>query len=292
MGRYQRTSPKFWQDPKVRGWGDREKLLAQYLLTCQHRSTEGLFWMPKAYAAADLGWTIEGVSKALTTLSDAEFVAYDEPTETLIIRKALKYEAPAGEKQIAGAIARLADVPPSPLFALLRAAAGTYAPDFADALDKASIDGVLKDHARASEGVSEGYPPSNSTSNSISTSETPPDPDGSEDEPPPDEKKIAESFEEFWRTYPKRDGKKVGRAKTLSLWRRLSWEERRRAYIGARNLANSERMPKDPERFIRRDTAGAFPFDDWQEAAQSPTALAARRYLSEPDENGIRKVRT
>ena len=97
MARYQRTSPKFWQDPKVRGWGDREKLLAQYLMTCQHRSTEGLIWLPKAYIAADLGWGIEGVSKALATLSDAEFVAYDEPTETLIIRKALKYEAPAGE---------------------------------------------------------------------------------------------------------------------------------------------------------------------------------------------------
>jgi hypothetical protein len=77
----------------------------------------------------------------------------------------------------------------------------------------------------------------------------------------------AEQFEQWWSVYPARAGKKVGKAKSLNLWRRLTIDERRRAFVGARNLAASDQLPKDPERFLRRDTAGAFPFDDWQEPA-------------------------
>lgn len=168
MARYQRVSPKFWQDPQVRRWDDRGKLLAQYLLSCPNRTTEGLFWLPKPYIAADLGWGIEGVSEALSELAEAGFAAYHDATETVVLCKALKYEAPAGEKQIAGAIARLADVPPTPLFSLLKAGAAEFAPEFADALDKEAIDGLLKDHARCSEAPSKGYRPSCSNSHSCS----------------------------------------------------------------------------------------------------------------------------
>ena len=90
---------------------------------------------------------------------------------------------------------------------------------------------------------------------------------------------VAESFEEFWRAYPKRNGKKVGKANALIEWRKLSVDERRRAWIGARNLAASDQMPKDPERFLRRAKGGRgdFPFDDWQTPAAPRDGPSSQR---------------
>lgn len=271
MPRYARTSPKFWQDPMVRRWDDRQKLLAQYLMTCPARTTEGLFWLPKAYASIDLGWSIDGVSKTLRSLCDAGFAEYDDASETVLIRKALKYQAPAGDKQITGAINTLADVPPSPLFSLLRDAAMQFAPDFGKALDEALTCGPLADHVRPFDTPSEGYPPSSSNSSSNSSSETPP--------PQPDD----EGFDEFWDVYPKRNGRKEGKAATLVEWRKLSMPERRRAYVGAKHLAASGELPKDPERFLRRDKAGEFLFDRWQQPPSNVAQLRANDSFADLD---------
>ncbi len=172
--KYQRVSPKFWQDPKVRRWTDQQKLLAQYLLTCPHRTTEGLFWLPHGYVAQDLGWGIDRVSEGYSGLIAAGFVAYDEATETVLLRNALKYEAPVGPKQVQGAISRLADVPASPLFAQLREAAARYAPDFAAALDAAFDHGPLVHHRYPIDTPSEPLrsPIDCSSSNSSSNSST------------------------------------------------------------------------------------------------------------------------
>jgi hypothetical protein len=180
MATYQRVSPKFWQDPDVRKWTDQPKLFAAYLLTCPHRTTEGLFWLPRGYMAQDLGWGIDTVSEVLGYLIHAGFLAYDGATETVFLRKALKYEAPAGPKQIAGAINRLADVPPSPLFAQFKAAAEAYAPEFSEALCKALDSGALAHHRNGIDTPPDTPPkgytplsPSISSSTSISDSNSP-----------------------------------------------------------------------------------------------------------------------
>jgi hypothetical protein len=172
MAKYQRVSPKFWQDPKVRRWPDQQKLLASYLQTCPHRTTEGLFWLPHGYVAQDLGWGIDRVSEGYSGLIGAGFAAYDDTTETVLLRDALRDDAPVGPKQIQGAITRLADVPPSPLFAQLRDAAARYAPDFAKALDAAFESGDLMHHRYPIDTPSEGYrsPIDSSSSNSSSNS--------------------------------------------------------------------------------------------------------------------------
>jgi hypothetical protein len=170
MAKYQRVSPRFWQDPKVRRWGDQQKLLAQYFLTCPHRTTEGLFWLPRGYIAQDLGWGIDTVFAVLSTLIEAGFVAYDDTSETVLLRKALRYEAPAGPKQIQGAITRLVDVPPTSLFGLLRDAAVTYAPEFGQALDEALEHGELQHHRGPTDTPPKGYPNRTDSSFSFSSS--------------------------------------------------------------------------------------------------------------------------
>lgn len=79
-----------------------------------------------------------------------------------------------------------------------------------------------------------------------------------------------DGFAEFWQTYPPRNGRKVGKRNAHVEWSKLTADERRRALIGARNLAQSDQLPKDPERFLRRAKGGRgdFPFDDWQTPPQ------------------------
>lgn len=168
---YAKVDHKFWRDPRVRRWSDSTKLFAQYLLTCSHRNTEGLFWLPKDYIASDLGWSIEGISEALHTLSDEGFALYDDDTQTVLIVKAIKYDAPKGEKSVKGAINALGDVPPTPLFATLLSVARQYAPELADGIENPEWNAPVKDHLRAIEGASKGH---SETPKASSSSSSPP----------------------------------------------------------------------------------------------------------------------
>lgn len=74
-------------------------------------------------------------------------------------------------------------------------------------------------------------------------------------------------FEEFWKLYPKRAGKKVGKAATKRYWDRYSPEERVAAMVGVRHYAQAIAdglwlSAKDPIRWVR-DKA----FEDWQTPA-------------------------
>lgn len=72
-------------------------------------------------------------------------------------------------------------------------------------------------------------------------------------------------FEYFWNIYPERSGRKLGKAKTAERWKKLSLEDRRAAYRGAKNLAADvaagRTLAKDPERFL----SGRV-WDDYQDA--------------------------
>lgn len=89
----------------------------------------------------------------------------------------------------------------------------------------------------------------------------------------PDDVQVVSSFEQFWQIYPARNGRKIGKGQALAQWRKLTQQQRRRAYLGALNLARSDQLPKDAHRFLRRNNAGEFPFDDWQQ----PTVLPGGR---------------
>lgn len=112
--------------------------------------------------------------------------------------------------------------------------------------------------------------------------QNPPSPDGDDtrggesDAEDPAVDDAASTFELFWQMYPARNGVRKGRGNALIEWRKLTLEQRRRAFIGARNLAASTELPKDAERFLRRAKGGRgdFPFDDWQ---TTPAAGATSR---------------
>jgi len=69
-------------------------------------------------------------------------------------------------------------------------------------------------------------------------------------------------FEVFWKAYPKRNGKRVGKAATLTRWRSLALDTKHRAYAAALHYATAveagDTIAKDPERFLSRGY-----FEDW-----------------------------
>ena len=61
---YNRVFSRIW----LERWDDDTMLTALYLLTCKHRSAEGLYHLPLQYAAADRHWPLKRVERALDVL--------------------------------------------------------------------------------------------------------------------------------------------------------------------------------------------------------------------------------
>jgi hypothetical protein len=124
----------FWSDRKVLNWPERERYLALYLLTSEHRNLEGLFRLPKAYIQADLDWSPDEADTHLGALVQDGFVKYDEAAKVVFLPKALKYHQPKAPKQIQGAINVLQQIPATVLWPDFMAAAEAFAPEFFAAL--------------------------------------------------------------------------------------------------------------------------------------------------------------
>lgn len=73
-------------------------------------------------------------------------------------------------------------------------------------------------------------------------------------------------FDEFWESYPKRNGKRIGRGTCQTIWRGLSLEDKRAAWRGTQHYAAAcaaqLQGAMDPERFLRRRF-----WTDWQTPA-------------------------
>ena len=252
MSKYFRVSPKFWSDPEVLAWSDDGRLLALYFLTCPHRTTEGLFRLPKEYAQSDLNWTRERFGKGLAELLETGFLHYDEQTQIVLIPNALKYQAPENENQAKAAWARIEDLPSSPLTSMFKGLAERYALRLAELFP---------------EGYGEGYGNPLALTQALAPSLKTASGEEKEEEKTPNPKPVDdEDFRTFWEIYPKRDGKRLGKANTARQFSRLTQQARADILVAAKHYrdacAGGLTKAKDPERFVRDDVWG-----DWMEPA-------------------------
>jgi len=250
--RYYRVSPKFWSSAERRGWDDDTRLLALYLLTCPHRTTEGIFRLPRKYVQADLEWSPQRFDERLMKLIADGFCLYDADAQVVLIMGAMKYQACANPNMAAGVVKRLAELPETSLTRDFK----RLVERFDEQLAKQLPEGFGEPQALA---LTQALAPSPGESSPEGDSE---DGESDADDPFP--------FEDFWSIYPARNGKRLGKANAEIEWRKLSYAERQRAMTGAEHLAASDQLPKDAERFLRRAKGGkgGFPFDDWQEPAE------------------------
>ncbi len=140
MASYSKVSLLLWKDREIRKLvrsGEQvTALIFVYLLTCDHRNSEGLYWLPKEYVESDLALDADEVSRRFAALMDRRRIEYDEEAEVVFLPNALKHHEPKSKPQIKGAIAALERVPETHLFGSFVSAAETHAPTLAKELRK------------------------------------------------------------------------------------------------------------------------------------------------------------
>lgn len=183
MAEYWRVSPMIWAHARRERWTEDERTMALYLLTCDHRTTEGFFWLPKAYIGADLGWDAERLGKAFASLLHQDFIAYDDEAEVLLIVKAMQYQRPDNANQQKAAIKSLKMLPRNRLWPRFRECAEAFAEAFAEALSQALPEGFGLPEAKPSPSPAPSPAPgSSSIPASPGAAEQPFGSDGAEDE--------------------------------------------------------------------------------------------------------------
>lgn len=112
MAGYQRVYADVWDQP----WDQDVRYLAFYLMTCQHRVTEGLFRLPQPYVWADLQWTPQRFEEAFGDLLTDGFAEYDAKAQVILLPGALELQQPANPNNVKSAVKAVARLPKTPLF--------------------------------------------------------------------------------------------------------------------------------------------------------------------------------
>lgn len=147
-----------------------------------------------------------------------------------------------------------------------------YQPSKQDVLDlsaKRSAAGRRGGLAKAKASAKQA--PSKSQSKTEAKTYPEPEPVPLQDQPLRDVEDVTDDtlrgFEEFWKAWPRRNGKKLYRAKAETQWRKLSLTDRREAYRGAVNYAKASEAgaagAMDAFRWLRDKC-----WPDWQDPAE------------------------
>lgn len=94
MRDYGVVSPKFWigETGKALRGNAAAQVLALYLMTCPHSNMIGVFHCPVLYMAHETGLGMEGASKALASLIEANYCTYDEASETVFVHRMAAFQ--------------------------------------------------------------------------------------------------------------------------------------------------------------------------------------------------------
>jgi hypothetical protein len=99
MRDYGKVHTSFWESDTLRELDGDAKLLALYLLTSRHTHMAGVFSLPTAYAAHDLGWDSERLSNGFRTLSATNWLRRCDRTGWVWIVKFIKFNPPDNPNQ-------------------------------------------------------------------------------------------------------------------------------------------------------------------------------------------------
>ena len=88
---YTKIHDSIWSSLKRKKLSDTGKILYTYLLSCSHRNMIGLYYLPYAYAAADLDWSMDRVSKGFSELCAKCLIRYDDGYEMVFVSHFLEF---------------------------------------------------------------------------------------------------------------------------------------------------------------------------------------------------------
>jgi hypothetical protein len=99
MREYGKIHTAMWASPTFKALSDNGRMLAIYLLTCQHQTIAGVFRCPDGYAAEDLDWSPERVRKGFEELFRCGFATRCERTKWVKVHKFLDWNPPENPNQ-------------------------------------------------------------------------------------------------------------------------------------------------------------------------------------------------
>lgn len=111
MRDYGKVHASFWSSRTIRALSNDGRLLALYLITCQHATIAGVFRLPSAYAAEDLGWTPQRFEETLSELFENGFAQRCETTMWLWVKKPLVWNRPENPNQTKAVLKLAKQVP-------------------------------------------------------------------------------------------------------------------------------------------------------------------------------------
>lgn len=181
MRDYGRIHTAIWGSQDFVSFSDDARLLALYLLTSPHTTMIGAFRLPDGYVCADIGWSIERVSKGFDELFRKGFCNRCETTNWMWVVKFLRWNPPENPNQWKAARKQSRQIPER----------CSWKQGFMKTLDDAEGGLSRKGYERVTK-------PGTGTGT------------GSKEDVPPD-KPVAPpaypaDFESIWQAYPKRDG--------------------------------------------------------------------------------------
>lgn len=111
MRNYGKVYARFWTSEDVRRLTDDGRLLALYLLTCEHGTLAGICRLPDGYVCEDMQWPAERVAKGFGELFRKGFATRCERTKWVWITKFLEWNRPENRNQLTAARHILKQVP-------------------------------------------------------------------------------------------------------------------------------------------------------------------------------------
>jgi hypothetical protein len=133
LDRYTHLHSVLWCDGKYKAMQDDfYQLLFVYLLSSPHGNMIGYYRLPPQYVATDMDRPIDLVCQGMGALQSEGFIAYDEPTNVLLIYNFLKWNPINSLNQAKGAVKVAAAIPKCPLLPGFVACATRHAPTWAN----------------------------------------------------------------------------------------------------------------------------------------------------------------
>lgn len=131
MRDYGKVQTAFWTSADIQSLSDDAKMLALYLLSSPHTNQIGCFRLPDGYAAEDLKWGTERVTKGFQELSTNGFATRDEASKWVVIHKFTRWNEIENPNQAKAAVKLFEQVPDTcPVKPMLARALRDFSPRF------------------------------------------------------------------------------------------------------------------------------------------------------------------
>ena len=104
MRSFTKISPSLWKSKKFLTLRtDKDRLFYLFALTNNHQISAGVYHLPTAYAAEDLGWSSQEVIDSRKACVSAGLIMFDDETSELLITQWFVHNPPMNDRHSKGA---------------------------------------------------------------------------------------------------------------------------------------------------------------------------------------------